>query len=306
MQPRALRLARLPGRDAERLLRHDAGRADPLCRVGRYADGLHAAGRRQQGHLAAVVRPGQSFHPVAARAAPIDPVEPGRRRLPSRIADDLYWLGRHVERAEGAVRLLRSILVRLTEKSGLADVPELPTLLKALTHQGYTYPGFVGAGSAARLAAPEEELRSVIFDASRPGSLQWTFDALHRVARRVRDQISADTWRVLHGLSQRSLEIEEQENDEEDEPRGPPTSAAAVGTLSDVLDWLGQIVIALTAFGGLAMESMTRGQGWRFLDMGRRLERATNLIGLVHNTLGTVSSTEGRCWRRSWKPPSVP
>ena len=60
--------------------------------------------------------------------------------LPSRAADNLYWLGRYVERAEGCVRLLRGILVRLTEKSGLAEAPELPALLRALTHQSDDLP----------------------------------------------------------------------------------------------------------------------------------------------------------------------
>ena len=80
----------------------------------------------------------------------------GGSDLPSRTADNLYWLGRYVERAEGCVRLLRSIFLRLTEQTGLADVPELPALLRALTDQTITYPGFVGAGAEARLAAPEK------------------------------------------------------------------------------------------------------------------------------------------------------
>src|SRR5205823_6966067 len=89
--------------------------------------------------------------------------------LPSRAADNLFWLGRYVQRAEDMVRLLRGILVRLTEKSGLADVPELPTLLKAVTHLSQTLPGFVGAGSEARLAEPEGELFSLIFQRDRVG-----------------------------------------------------------------------------------------------------------------------------------------
>ena len=63
--------------------------------------------------------------------------------LSSRHADNFYWLGRYVERAESVVRLLRGILVRLTEKSGMAEVPELPVLLRVLTSQTQTYPGFL-------------------------------------------------------------------------------------------------------------------------------------------------------------------
>ena len=71
--------------------------------------------------------------PVSLLQSPDTPI-PLRRSgndLPSRVADNLYWLGRHVERAEGAVRLLRSIILRLTSESDPANLPELPLLLRA-------------------------------------------------------------------------------------------------------------------------------------------------------------------------------
>ena len=60
-----------------------------------------------------------------------------------------------------------------------------------------------------------------------------------------------------------------------------------------MLDLLNRSVITLAAFGGLAMESMTRGHGWRFLDMGRKIERCLHIIGLIRGTLTTVSANEG-------------
>ena len=213
--------------------------------------------------------------------------------LPSRAADNLYWLGRYVERAEGCVRLLCGILVRLTEKSGLADVPELPALLRALTHQGMTYPGFVGLGAEARLADPEQELLSIVHDGGRPGSLQCTLDALQRVSRTVRDRISSDTWRVLNRLKLREVEARARESSAEAAAlcAEPPETAA---TLSDLLEALEDLVVSLTAFSGLATESMTRGPGWRFLELGRRLERAVHTISLLNATLTKVSCGEGQ------------
>ncbi len=55
--------------------------------------------------------------------------------LPSRVADNLYWLGRQVERAEGAVRLLRSILGRVTSEAEPDNMPELGILMQAATGQ---------------------------------------------------------------------------------------------------------------------------------------------------------------------------
>jgi len=233
--------------------------------------------------------------PFSLLPSPGGPIELSRGGgdLPSRAADNLHWLGRYVERAEGNVRLLRGILVRLTEKSGLTDVPELPALLRALTHQGMTYPGFVGLGAEARLADPEEELLSIVYDGGRPGSLQGTLDALQRVSRTVRDRISSDTWRVLNRLKLREVDTRASELSAEAAALAeePPETAA---TLSDLLESLEDLVISLTAFSGLATESMTRGPGWRFLELGRRLERAAHTISLLNSTLTKVSGGEGQ------------
>ncbi|MBM4069022.1 MAG: hypothetical protein FJ271_08775 [Planctomycetes bacterium] len=201
--------------------------------------------------------------------------------LPSRAADNLFWLGRYVERAEGTVRLLRGILVRLTEKSGLADVPELPHLMRALSQQTQL---FAGAGSSAAFSASEAELAAFLYDVRRSGSLAATLAELDRVAGMVRDRISMDMWRILS-----SLYLNE-----------TPTHAEANGpldfpslTLSDALELLNRTVQTLAAFGGLAADSMTRGYAWCFLDMGRRLERSAHLLSLLRSTVVQANDAEG-------------
>jgi uncharacterized circularly permuted ATP-grasp superfamily protein/uncharacterized alpha-E superfamily protein len=227
--------------------------------------------------------PVSTFSLLRPAAGPVE-LSRGGNDLPSRAADNLFWLGRYVERAESLVRLLRGILVRLTEKSGLADVPELPYLLRALTTLFQSFPGFVGDGAEARLAHPEEELYAMVFDQERAGSLAYTLHSLYRVAGSVRDRISLDMWRVLSGLD---LFDHRQHNNWTSE------EAQELTTLSDLLDLLNRSVITLAAFGGLAMESMTRGHGWRFLDMGRKVERSLHMVGLIRATLATVPAHEG-------------
>jgi uncharacterized circularly permuted ATP-grasp superfamily protein/uncharacterized alpha-E superfamily protein len=225
--------------------------------------------------------------------SPVQPVELSRAGsdLPSRAADNLYWLGRYAERAEGTVRLLRGILLRLTQKTELGEPPDLPSLLRALTDQTKTFPGFVGRGSQERLHAPAVELFSVLFDEDRPGGLAATLDALHLVAGRVRDRISTDMWRIIVGL-----------NLDPDRPRdargrartAPPQANGSPPRrpLSDTLDLLDRMVISLAAFGGMVAEGMTRGQAWRFLDMGKRLERCLHTISLLRSTLIAVVPNE--------------
>jgi uncharacterized alpha-E superfamily protein len=195
--------------------------------------------------------------------------------LPSRAADNLFWLGRYVQRAEDLVRLMRGILVRLTEKSGLADVPEVPTLLRAVTKLTQALPGFVGDGADERLADPEAELLSLVFERDRVGTLAYNHRAIHRSAASVRDRISMDMWRTLSSLP----------DDNTFDPNDPPT-------LSDVLDLLNNRVLILAGFGGIATESMTRGHGWRFLDMGRKIERASHTVGLLHGALMAPAAFE--------------
>jgi uncharacterized alpha-E superfamily protein len=192
--------------------------------------------------------------------------------LPSRAADNLFWLGRYAERAEASTRLLRGIAVRLAERSGLADAPELPVLLHCLSLQRDLPP-------PPDKASPEAHVLRAVFDPAHAGSLGSTVRSVRRLAGMVRDRISIDMWRVLNGLADF------------------PADAAGVGdddpTPADVLDLLNRTVITLAAFGGLAVESMTRGEGWRFLDLGRRLERSLHMIALLSGAMTHPPPQEG-------------
>jgi uncharacterized circularly permuted ATP-grasp superfamily protein/uncharacterized alpha-E superfamily protein len=214
--------------------------------------------------------------------------------LSSRHADNFYWLGRYVERSECVVRLLRGILVRLTEKSGMADVPELPILLRVLTAQTQTSPGFLDAKRPDVINQPENELLSVVFDRQRSGSLASTLGLLQWVASKVRDRISVDMWRTLTQLMDDMLvdlaEMARRSNNGEKPPE--PGHLDARGVLSDVLELLDAGISRLAAFSGLVAENLTRGQAWTFLDMGRRLERSLQTSGLLRGTLGLETRAE--------------
>jgi len=192
--------------------------------------------------------------------------------LPSRAADNLFWLGRYAERAEGTTRLLRGIVVRLAERSGLAETPEMPALFHALSLRADLPP-------PVDRESPEAHVLRVVFDAAHAGSLGSTVRSVRRLAGMVRDRISIDMWRALNGLA--------------DFPADPAHYGEDGPTPADVLDLLNRTVLTLAAFGGLAVESMTRGEGWRFLDLGRRLERSLHMIALLNGTLTYPSAQDG-------------
>jgi len=180
--------------------------------------------------------------------------------VPGRVADDLFWLGRYTERTDGTVRLLREVLLRLIGADRIPQDDELILLLRTVTSLTGTLPGFVGDGAEARLRAPEGELASVLLDRRRPGSVRFDIDAVVRVGRAVRDRLSGDAVRVINALNRelaRPCEL-------------------AVG-----LEGLQRVIIHLAAFAGLCGESMSHGQAWRFLEIGRHLERALNTIVLL-------------------------
>jgi uncharacterized alpha-E superfamily protein len=206
----------------------------------------------------------------------------GGSDLPSRAADNLFWLGRYAERAEGVARLARVVATRLGDlvsQSELDNSTEFVPLMRTLTAQtalNYTSP--LVAGSTTSLHAATQQLMAAVFDESGAGTLKAVVRATLRAGRLVRDRISTDTWRVLAALDD-ELQIMPQE--------------LAHGTLGKMSDVLNRVVLRLAAFSGLAMESMTRGQAWRFLDMGRRLERAMTLVTLLRGSLDERCSREG-------------
>jgi uncharacterized circularly permuted ATP-grasp superfamily protein/uncharacterized alpha-E superfamily protein len=226
--------------------------------------------------------------PLSLLPPPSAPVELSRddSDLPSRIADNLFWLGRYVERAEGTARLMRAVAVRLSDPNGSSDsdlASDVDPLLRMLEAQTYVRRQLEVDADAqrARTAWPkyaESWLRGAVFD-SQPGGTLWaTLAETHRVARALRDWLSLDAWRAVAHLDQELRR---------------PYAASEASTPRALVDLLNRVVTLLAALEGLLTESMTHDQAWRFLDIGRRLERASLVIGLLRSALGTASPREG-------------
>lgn len=209
--------------------------------------------------------------PVSLLRPPEQPIELRRSgaELPSRVADNLFWLGRYAERVEGAARLLRTILGRLTSEWSADHAPDLTVLLRLLASRGELEPGFVIDGIRQQLPAIEKALPPAILDEHQPGSLRSAVATMYHNAYLVRDRISLDCWRITHRIQQQVQQLARQ-------PLVEP---------SDVLDLIDRMIIDLAAFDGLVAESMTRTQAWRFLDLGRRLERSLQTLSFVQGTL---------------------
>jgi uncharacterized circularly permuted ATP-grasp superfamily protein/uncharacterized alpha-E superfamily protein len=201
------------------------------------------------------------------------PVSRATFDLPSRMADNLYWLGRYLERFEGNVRTIRVVLPRLYQDTDPISSAALAVCRKVLIGSGCLAAKPEKEGPERpnqRTQLSEGEVLALIADRDERRSLRGGVGEIRRVAWLLRDRISADAWRVLKHLDQQFTGT-------------PPPEPLRVSWAQDLLD---RAVISLSAFSGLAIENMTRGHGWRFLDMGRRLERAVQTVKAVRNGLG--------------------
>lgn len=195
--------------------------------------------------------------------------------LPSRAADNIYWVGRYAERAEDSIRLLRATVKKLyiNPNNDDPDYQEsLHCLLRAVTNLTGTWPGFLDEEDhAALLQSPESELISVTLDEQRNGSIANLLRNLVRTGYAVRDLWSADIWRVMDNIDEHLAQPQQ-------------LGENALWKLQELMD---QQITTLSALSGLSMENMTRGNGWLFLDIGRRLERAMLIISMLRNVLSS-------------------
>ena len=164
--------------------------------------------------------------------------------LPSRSADNLFWLGRYIERAEGALRILRAWHGRFAE----AADPQMP-LLKDVSDY---------------LAALDINTRQPV-----PGSLLANIDSALFSAGNIRDRFSPDGWLALNDLSKTARKFH-----------------STVQAGDDATHAMTILLRKLAGFAGLVHENMYRFTGWRFLSIGRYLERGLHMTRLLGHMSG--------------------
>jgi uncharacterized circularly permuted ATP-grasp superfamily protein/uncharacterized alpha-E superfamily protein len=189
--------------------------------------------------------------------------------LPSRVADNLLWLGRYLERAEGLVRLIRSILRRFSLEAQWSEMKEIPFLLDILKQNGVIEGDRLPEDGPIDGSLIKDALLSGIFRKDRPETIPHHLTQVQSAARNVRDRLSPDSWHILSRLDRHFLR----------------SDGFLRNPLSQTLELLDDTLFTLSAFSGLAMESITRGLGWRFMDMGRRIERGLNQVHLIHSAM---------------------
>ncbi|KUL97194.1 hypothetical protein DK26_02310 [Bosea sp. WAO] len=189
--------------------------------------------------------------------------------LPSRAADNLFWLGRYLERTEATLRLVRAVLGRLINADDQA--PGHAETIKRLANLLVAW----GAAPSGRGKAIASQATSALFGLDEYGSAAASVREARRTASVIRERLSVDAWRLFGDL-QRQLTA----------PRKPVSEGEAFEVADSALK-------SLAAFSGLSQENMVRGAGWRFLDIGRRLERGVTTCRYARHF--AESGTPGNC-----------
>ncbi|GAB4097009.1 circularly permuted type 2 ATP-grasp protein [Brachybacterium horti] len=184
------------------------------------------------------------------------------------VGSDLFWFGRYLERVDSTARLLRTVLDStndLSAETGRAPRTALAVLLEATTDVTTTFPGFHTI-DVHDTGAVRDEIRSLLHDTGRPGSLAQSFAALAHTTRGLRDLVSDSVWPSISRMRGR---------------------IRALGGADEPLEQgLTDMVDGCLALSGAVADSMPRDLGWDLTETGRRIERTSALLALLKAALG--------------------
>jgi len=187
----------------------------------------------------------------------------GGINVPSRLFDDLYWLGRYATRATSETKLLRIGITPLTKEANETPPEVAKFLVRTLR--------------ALRMIGRKEleleaALVSAIDDPNGDNALVACVNRIHWLTSQTRSRLSIDTWNCLRRVSAWIQEWQETRNS---------VLSAGPARFTEILTTLDNLYFSLSAFHGITTNSMVRGPAWIFVDGGRRLEQGVFVFSLL-------------------------
>jgi uncharacterized alpha-E superfamily protein len=171
----------------------------------------------------------------------------------SRVADSLYWMGRYLERAEHTSRLVNVELQLWLDQSPELGAGRWRFLLDALRAPAVDGP-----------VDPTQLLNTVVFSRSNGSSIVSCIASGRENLRHVREQCSTRMWEQLNRLY---LDMIERRPEEE--------------WILKSHDFFLSVLEGAYLFHGITDATMSHGEGWQFIQLGRYVERADTLTTLL-------------------------
>lgn len=129
--------------------------------------------------------------------------------LPSRVAEQLYWLARYAERSESIARLLRTLLLRLDEGTELSDLPESRAMIRGLAALGQIEPMYGLEGMDRNMPEVDAAIVRSLIQPTKDDGLHRSLKAMLDAARTVRDRLPIDAYRILSRMVRMSESMRE-------------------------------------------------------------------------------------------------
>jgi uncharacterized alpha-E superfamily protein len=179
----------------------------------------------------------------------------------SRVADNLYWMSRYLERAEHTCRLLAVKLEALPEQSPEEAETAWRRVITALATEEH----------ASSATDAFDITHALAFERFNPSSVISSLRSARDNARQVREQISTEMWQHLNRLYLRLS----------------PVSLSAIwgDSVSHVFR---ETVDQLHMLEGVTFSTLRHGEGWHFIQLGRYIERAQLISRLLDLHYGMV------------------
>ncbi len=203
--------------------------------------------------------------------AVVHPVR-GDERLASRTVENLYWFGRYCERVDNISRLLRrtfDTLLGVSPDERGADWQTLVDLCRWFE--------LIDRKVAPDDARIHSHLLAAVFS-RRPQCLPDQLRNLYDVSSRLHERLSLDNWRVLNQMVQRLA------------------AERAQASVDGALKRLDEVTVVAMTLSGFALDGMTRDLGWRFLSLGRRMERLLYMSTVLSKALDLQQTGENLDW----------
>jgi len=185
--------------------------------------------------------------------------------LASQAADNLYWFGRYCERGEITVRVIRSVLgsgIDVDTATGRST--EVRALLVDLLR-------LWGAISEQTAKLPVDAICSrALGESTLGGGVAAIIRNSQTVGLSLRDRFSPDFWRLV----------------------SKPLPAISRTGAQSMRKAVWELIERFSALSGLVSEDMVRGPAWRFLDLGRRIERALSICRVTRHLCGAQDQTD--------------